>query len=228
MRKKILVIEDEEDIREVLRYNLAREGYEISVAESGEQGLQLALSSGPNLVLLDLMLPGMSGLDVCRALQADNKARSIPIVMVTAKGEESDIVVGLEMGADDYVTKPFSIKILLARVRAALRRAESAEAPVEETLQIGELSIDPARHEVLLQNNKIDLTATEFRILHFLAANRGKVYTRHQIVLGVHGDDYPVTDRSIDVQVTGLRKKLENYSDLLETVRGVGYRLKSE
>jgi two-component system phosphate regulon response regulator PhoB len=177
-------------------------------------------------VVLDLMLPGVDGLEVCRLLKADPSTQGIPVVMLTAKGEESDIVVGLELGADDYITKPFSPKVLLARLRAVLRRKGREENRDTAVLTRKELSIDPGKHEVVLAGEKLDLTATEFRVLHFLARRPGWVFTRQQIVDAVKGEDYPVTERSVDVQMVGLRKKLGEYADYIETVRGIGYRFK--
>ena len=226
IQDKILVIDDEEDILELLRFNLTKEGYQVCSASTGEEALSLARTEHPDLVLLDLMLPGIDGLEVGRRLKADPLTRSMPIVMLTAKGEESDIVTGLELGAEDYITKPFSRKVLVARLRAVLRR--KAEKAVDEaaSLKIHDLVIHPGRHEVLVQGKPIPLTFTEFGILSFLARRPGWVFTRSQIVDAVKGDDYFVTDRSVDVQVVGLRKKLGSSSTLIETVRGVGYRFK--
>lgn len=222
----ILAIEDETDIQELLRYNLTREGYRVTLAASGEEGLRLARSEMPDLILLDLMLPGMDGLEVCRRLLATEATRSIPIIMLTAKGEEADIVTGLELGAADYITKPFSPKVLIARIRAVLRRQPEAEAPTEEIIKIHDLVIHAGRHEVLVQGQPVDLTITEFRLLQLLARRPGWVFTRSQIVNRVHGEDYPVTERSVDVQIVGLRKKLGPAGRYIETVRGVGYRFK--
>ncbi len=224
--EKILVVDDEEDILELVSYNLSKEGFKVSISTSGESGLENARDLKPDLMVLDIMLPGMNGLDVCRKLKSSPETSAIPVIMLSAKGEEADIVTGLELGADDYLTKPFSPRILLARVRAVLRRPEHPEPLPDQLLEIHELSINPRKHEVALGGENLLLTATEFRILQFLAAKPGWVFTRHQIVEGVHGDDYPVTDRSIDVQVAGLRKKLGQHEDYIETVRGVGYRFK--
>jgi len=225
-KEKILVVDDEEDILELVRYNLSREGYKILCAASGEEGLKTARSENPDLIVLDLMLPGVDGLDVTKRLKADDATRKIPIVMLTAKGEESDIVAGLELGAEDYITKPFSPKVLVARIRAVLRR-EIKDAPgVEEVLSIHEITIHPGRHEVLINDKTVQLTFTEFGILAFLVRRPGWVFTRNQIVDAVRGDDYYVTDRSVDVQIVGLRKKLGKAGKHIETVRGVGYRLK--
>lgn len=222
----VLVIEDEEDILELVRYNLEKNGHRVTGVTSGEEGLEVAQKKLPDLVVLDLMLPGVDGLEVCKMLTADHKTKSIPIIMISAKGEESDIVRGLELGADDYITKPFSPKILVARARAALRR--STEAPVDDSASVSvhELRINPGRFEVLLADKPVQLTLTEFRILHFLARHPGWVFTRYQIVDAVKGEDYAVTDRAVDVQIVGLRKKLGEYGSYIETVRGVGYRFK--
>jgi two-component system phosphate regulon response regulator PhoB len=226
MNELIVIIEDEEDIRELIRYNLDKEGYRVLLATSGEEGLDLVRNSMPDLVVLDLMLPGIDGLQVCRELKADPRTKSVPVVMVTARGEEPDVVSGLELGAEDYVSKPFSPKVLLARVKTVLRRVKSVEDDPNSILRYEELLVNPQRREVAIGNERIDLTNTEFKLLYFLMRQPGVVYTRDQIVDGVHGDDYPVTDRSVDVQVVGLRKKLLEYGQFIETVRGVGYRFK--
>jgi two-component system, OmpR family, alkaline phosphatase synthesis response regulator PhoP len=224
--KRILVVEDEEDIRELLRYNLVKEGYVVSGAASGEEALRRARAEKPDLVLLDLMLPGVDGLEVCRALKRDKTTERIPVIMVTAKGEETDVVAGLELGADDYIVKPFSPKVVIARLRAVLRRRERSAGAPDGVLRVGDLTIDPGRHEVKVGAERITLTATEFRLLRFLAGRPGWVFTRDQIVTAVRGDDYIVTDRAVDVQVVGLRRKLGAAGEWIETVRGVGYRFK--
>ena len=225
-KEHILVVEDEEDILELLRYNLAKEGFRVTGVIDGEGALGAARSTPPDLILLDLMLPGMDGLTVCRELKQDAQTRDLPIIMLTAKGEEADIVAGLELGADDYVTKPFSPRVLLARLRAVLRRRRAAPAPAADSLKLRQMTIHPGRHEVLVQGRPVDLTATEFRLLHFLARRPGWVFTRDQIVQGVQGEDYSVSERAVDVQIVGLRKKLGSAGQYIETVRGVGYRLK--
>lgn len=222
--EKILVVEDEENIQELIRYNLDKEGYQVSCVLSGEKGLEAARTGNPDLVLLDLMLPGLDGLDVCKKLKRDPATQDIAVIMVTAKGDETDIVTGLELGADDYVIKPFSPKILLSRVKAVLRRKHSPAADSQSVIQIHDLVIHPGRHEALLGDKKLDLTFTEFRILQTLAARPGWVFTRGQIVDAVRGEDHAVTDRSVDFQIVGLRRKLDRYSTCIETVRGVGYR----
>ena len=224
--ESILAVEDDEDILELLKYNLAKEGYRVTAVTTGEEGLHLAHSTTPDLILLDLMLPGVDGLEVCRSLKMDAKTRLAPIIMLTTKGEEADIVTGLELGAEDYITKPFSTRVLLARVRTVLRRRHIAPPGEDALLKIHDLVIDPGRHEVLVQGQPVDLTATEFRLLHLLARRPGWVLTRAHIVEGIHGDDYPVTDRAVDVKIVALRKKLGPAAQYVETVRGVGYRFK--
>lgn len=226
-KTQILIIEDEEDIRELVRYNLERENFAVIEAESGEAGLKSVAQKKPDLILLDLMLPGKDGLQICRELKRSEATRDIPVVMMTAKGEESDIVTGLELGAEDYVVKPFSPKVMVARVKAVLRRKVAVPASdTEDVLNIKGIMIHPGRHEVTVGGKAVDLTASEFGILHFLARRPGWVFTRYQIVDAVHGDDYPVTERSVDVQIVGLRKKLKKAGDAIETVRGIGYRFK--
>ncbi|NQU44186.1 response regulator [bacterium] len=225
-RENILVVEDEEDILELVSYKLSKEGYGVTGVASGEEALKTARERLPDLVVLDLMLPGLDGLEVCRILKNDPSTHHIPIVMLTAKGEEADIVTGLEIGADDYIPKPFSPRVLVARIRAVLRRTIQAPAGEGDAIQVHDLVIHPGRHQVLVQGKTIDLTATEFRVLHFLARRPGWVFTRYQIVDAVHGYDYPVTDRSVDVQIVGLRKKMGPAGKYIQTVRGVGYRFK--
>lgn len=224
-KQTILVVEDEEDILELVRYNLSGEGYGVLAVQTGEAGLSTAKREHPDLVILDLMLPGIDGLDVCRELKAFASTRNIPIIILTAKGEEADIVAGLELGADDYITKPFSPRILMARIKTVLRR--KAKEPVNEMadIMIHNIMIRPGRHEVTVDDRPIPLTSTEFKLLHLLARRPGWVFTRYQIVDGVHGDNYPVTDRSVDVQIVGLRKKLGSAGRFIKTVRGVGYKL---
>lgn len=224
-KANILVVDDEEDIQELVKLNLEREGYGIITCGTGEQALKIATSKLPSLIILDLMLPGIDGLDVCKKLKNDPKTEHIPIIMLTAKGEEADIVTGLELGADDYITKPFSGKVLVARVRTVLRRMVE-HIREKATIKIHDLIIDPARHQVLIKNKPIELTFTEFNILHTLAKRPGLVFTRYQIVDTIHGDNYIVTDRAVDVQIVSLRKKLGPYGKYIETVRNVGYRFK--
>ncbi len=223
-KANILVVDDEEDILELVRYNLDREGYTVSCAASGEEALAAAAARPVDLIVLDLMLPGIDGLEVARRLRQSAETKETPIVMLTAKGEEADIVTGLELGADDYVTKPFSPRILIARIKAVIRRRSGMIPADTDVLNVRELSIHPGRRYVTVQGKPLNLTFTEFQVLYFLARRPGWVFTRSQIVDAVRGDDYPVTDRSVDVQIVGLRKKLEPLGHYIETVRGVGYR----
>jgi len=221
---QILVIEDEEDIQELVKYNLTQENYQVHCVGSGESGLQEAKKLLPDLLILDLMLPGMNGLEVCRQLKGDSNTKHIPIIMMTAKGEESDIVIGLELGADDYITKPFSIKVFLSRVKAVLRRKQLSAIPEATSIKFPDLEIHLGKHEVYVKEKQVKLTITEFKILEFLADKPGWVFTRGQIVDTVRGSGYAITDRAIDFQIVGLRKKLGKVSKYIETVRGVGYR----
>jgi two-component system alkaline phosphatase synthesis response regulator PhoP len=224
----LLVVDDEEDLLELVRYNLLKEGYRVTCVATGDEALKAARKQPPDLIVLDLMLPLIDGLEVCRRLKADSKTRDIPIIMLTAKSEESDMIAGLERGADDYITKPFSPRVLAARIKALLRRKESErQADMEATISVAELVIHPGRHEVTLAGQPISLTYTEFALLHFLAKRPGWAYSRTQIVDAVKGEDYPVTERSVDVQVAGLRKKLGAFGSYIETVRGVGYRFRA-
>jgi two-component system phosphate regulon response regulator PhoB len=225
-KETILCVEDDPDIRELVRYNLSHDGYSVLEADTGEKGLQLLQEEEPDIVLLDLMLPGIDGLEVCKRMRTAPATSNVPIVMVTAKGEEADIVTGLEIGADDYITKPFSPTILRARVRALLRRRNGDIASHDKTLRIQDLAIDPTRFEARVEDKVLDLTKTEFGVLLYLAKHPGWVRTRYQIVDAVHGEQYPVTERSVDVQIVGLRRKLGKAGNLIETVRGVGYRFK--
>ncbi len=225
-RQSVLVVEDEEDIMEVIRFNLEKEGYEVNQALSGEKALQVIENNLPSLVLLDLMLPGINGLDLCRIFKQNDRTKAIPVIMLTAKSEDADIVAGLEMGAEDYITKPFSPRVLVARVRTILRRRESGVKDDSSVIQVEGMQIHPGRHEVTMGDNVVDLTPSEFRILHYLARRPGWVYSRDQIIDAIRGHGYVVTDRAIDVQVVGLRKKLGDYGKLIETVRGIGYRFR--
>ena len=223
--ERILIVDDEEDVLELVRYNLEKNGYTVETAATGEEALKKVRFKKPDLMVLDLMLPGVDGLNVCKQLKSDPRTEQLPIIMLTAKGEEADIVTGLELGADDYVTKPFSPKVLVARIRRRLHQASVSNteaAPVN----IYELTIDPSRRQVFIDETPVDLTYTEFNILHTLARRPGMVFTRYQIVDAVHGEDYLVTDRAVDVQMVGLRKKLGSCGTYIETVRGVGYRFK--
>ncbi len=225
---QILIVEDEEDILDVLKYNLHKVGYRTLEAPNGETARNLIREATPNLILLDLMLPGINGLDLCKILKKDEVTKGIPIVMLTAKSSEEDIVAGLEMGAEDYVVKPFSPRVLLARIQNVLCRNQKSIPEKGSSLKGGSLEIHPGRHLALVDGQTVSLTPTEFRILHFLARHPGWVYTRDQIIDATHGENYIVTDRAIDVQIVGLRKKLEASGNLIETVRGIGYRFKGQ
>jgi two-component system alkaline phosphatase synthesis response regulator PhoP len=223
---RILIVDDEEAIRDLIAFNLAKEGYRVALAASGEEALRQVRAERPGLVLLDLMLPDIDGLEVCRRLKRDAATQDVPVLMLTAKGEEADIVTGLELGADDYVTKPFSPRVLLARIRAVLRRKSADRIEEAATLRIHELAIDTARHEVRVADQPVELSPTEFRVLGILARRPGWVLTRAQIAAAIHGEEWVVTDRSVDVQIVGLRRKLGSAAAYIETIRGVGYRLK--
>lgn len=224
--ERILVVEDEQDILELVRYNLARDNYQVFCASSGEEALKIAGSQPLDLIVLDLMLPKMDGLEVTRRLKNNPKTQSIFIVMLTAKGSEADIVTGLELGADDYITKPFSPRVLLARIKAVIRRSRDEKPEDNAVIQVHNLVVHPGRREVRVDGTPVTLTYTEFQVLYYLVRRPGWVFTRTQIVDAVKGDDYPVTDRSVDVQIVGLRKKLGSAGGYIETVRGVGYRFK--
>jgi len=223
-KETVLIVDDEEDILELVRYNLRREGYQTICAATGEDALYEAEHKLPDVIILDLMLPGVDGLEVCKRLKAEPKTTSIPIIMLTAKSEDADVVTGLELGADDYITKPFSPRVLLARLKAIVRRSRKS-LPEENTIvKVHDLVVDPTRRRVVAGEREIDLTATEFGILLYMSQRPGWVFTRSQIINSVKGRDYPVTERSVDVQVAGLRKKLGDHGHFIKTVRGVGYR----
>ena len=227
-KRRVLVVDDEKDLVDLISYNLGRGGYDVLTAYDGKDALEIAQREVPDLVVLDLMLPGLDGTEVARRLKADSRTANVPIVMLTAKGEETDVVVGLTIGADDYVTKPFSMKILLARINTVLRRGESAEtgaAAEGGVLRAGPLVIDMSKHEVTVNGEPVRLTLTEFKLLSALVAARGRVLTRDQLMDKAMGTDVFVTDRAIDVHVTAIRKKLGAANYLVHTVRGVGYRL---
>jgi two-component system phosphate regulon response regulator PhoB len=246
--RRIVVIEDEDEIRDILAYNLERAGYAVSCAADGRAGLDLVRSAQPELVLLDLMLPEVDGLDVCRALRADDATATLPVIMLTARGDESDVVLGLGVGADDYVTKPFSPREVVARVEAMLRRSARTAAPAaaepgsgvvdadsslasdpdRRRVSSGSVTVDPDRHEVVVGGEPVRFTRTELRLLHVLLRKPGRVYTREQLVERVMGDNAWITDRTIDVHVRAIRRKLGEHGDVVETIRGVGYRGRDE
>lgn len=226
---KIVVVEDEADILEVMEYNLRREGFRVLSARDGEEGLELVRREAPAMVLLDLMLPGIDGVELCRRLKGDSVTRGISIIMVTAKGEESDVVLGLGVGADDYVIKPFSPRELMARVHAVLRRQGPADVRTDsDRIVLPGVVIDPDRHEVFVNDESVPFTATQFRLLHFLASHPGRVFTRAQLLSRVIAEGAIVSDRNIDVHLKAIRKKLGPHRDLIDTIRGVGYRFRDD
>ncbi len=224
----LLIVEDDADIRELIRYNLEREGYKIVESVSSEEAHKKLSKAVPDLILLDLMLPGADGFAFCRTVRADERTAKVPVIMVTARDEDADIVAGLEVGADDYMTKPFSSRILSARVRAVLRRRAVEPGDDVNILTRGTIEIDRTHHAVRIDGQPAVLTLSEFKMLNLFMKRPGVVFSRYQIVDAVHGDDYPVTDRSVDVQIVGLRRKLGKHGALIETVRGVGYRMRAE
>ncbi len=222
-KQTILVIDDEKDIQKLLQYNLEKEGYQVFAAKTGEEGLELAKTKRPDLVILDLMLPGIDGIEVCKLLQADKNTKTIPILMLTAKSAEVDQILGLELGASDYITKPFSVKVLLVRVKSALRKAESGkEEPV--LVKAGDLVIDKDRQSFTVKGKPVSLTKLEFRILSFLMENPGKVFSREKLLSGAWEGEAFVVDRTVDVHVKSIRQKLGKHRNVIETVRGTGYR----
>jgi two-component system phosphate regulon response regulator PhoB len=224
-KPRVLVVEDERSLTDVLRYNLEREGYEVVVAHDGPDGLRKAQTLLPDVVVLDLMLPGLGGLDVCKALRAGEKTRRLPVIMLTARAEETDQVVGFAVGADDYVTKPFSVKVLAQRIKALRRRAqEEAESP--EVTEHRGVRLDRARHQAFVEEKPVELTPTEFRLLDCLLRRPGRAYSRRDLMGAAIGDGVLVLERTIDVHVKTLRKKMGPAGELVETVRGVGYRFK--
>ncbi len=228
MTQRVLIIEDEPEIAGLIQLHLDRAGFQATTCDNGEDGLASIAEHAPDLVILDLMLPGIDGLEVCRQLKYDAATRMIPIIMVTARGEESDVVSGLEMGADDYIVKPFSPRELSARVRAVLRRPAGDLPEVDESTVVSGIQIDADRHEVSVDGVSVDLTLTEFQILRFLMSRPGFVRTRDQIIEAAHGPHVVMSKRTIDVHITALRKKLGRAGDAIETIRGVGYRLESD
>lgn len=228
-KKKILVVEDDRDISELIIYNLQREGYETACLYDGSRVIDFVRTAKPFLIILDLMLPEVDGLEICRALKNDPAAKNIPIIMLTAKGEEADMVVGLQMGADDYIPKPFSPKILIARIKAVTRRIaelQLSQSPSQNTRAFGDLHIDLLKHKISFKEAEVKLTSIEFDIVEFLSRSPGRVWSREQILDNVWKEGKFIIDRAVDVHVRGLRKKMGKASDYIETVRGVGYRFK--
>jgi two-component system phosphate regulon response regulator PhoB len=223
----ILIIEDDPGIQELLSFAMSREGWKLVQVKTGEEGLEKLKKEPANCVLLDIMLPGMDGLKVLKKIKEIEQCRNVPVIMTTAKGEEADIVTGLELGADDYVVKPYSPKVLIARIRAGLRRQEEGGVRKKALAwQQGKLKLDAARHEAFCGDKPLDLYATEFALLRHFISHPDMVFSRNQIITAIKGPDYPVTDRSVDVQILGLRKKLGEAGDMIETIRGVGYRFR--
>ena len=230
--ERILIIEDDPDIQEMLKFAFVREGWKLIQAFSGEEGIKQLRKDGADCVLLDIMLPGMNGLNVLKKIREDENFRSLPVIMCTARGEETDIVTGLELGADDYVVKPYNSRVLAARIRAGLRRKEAQGTQEKTFWQYGNLSLDTERHVCLLNGKSgeqvpVDLFATEFAILAHFMSHPDIVFSRQKLITAIRGPDYPVTDRSVDVQILGLRKKLKSCGDMIETIRGIGYRFRT-
>lgn len=225
--QKILIVEDDDDIRELVAFNLEMSGFTVIKSDNGEEVVDKALNEKPDLILLDVMLPGIDGFEVCRRVKKNQDLKETPVLMLTARTDDDDIINGLETGADDYITKPFRPKILLAKVKTALRRTSGSSGDKENNtvLNIHGISIDHNRYEVKLDGKEVHLSVTEFSILEYLARNPGFVYSRNQIIDSVKGDGYAVTERSVDVQILGIRKKLGDYGRYIETVRGIGYRM---
>ncbi|MDD3816171.1 MAG: response regulator [Desulfocapsaceae bacterium] len=231
-RETILIVEDDENIQQLVGYNLAKAGFNVLYADNGEQALASVKRELPDLMVLDIMLPSLNGFEVCKILRKDPQTRTLPIIMLTAKGEENDVTAGLDLGADDYITKPFSPKILVSRIKSILRRreelsGEDGREAKDGLLKVHDIVIDAKRYEVLVAGSSISLTVTEFSILDLLARRPGWVFSRQQIIDGVRGYDYVITPRAVDVQVFGLRKKLGASGECIETVRGIGYRMKA-
>ena len=225
----VLIVEDERDILNLVSYNLRKAGFFTRDAVTGEEAISAVKNEKPDIMVLDLMLPGIDGIEVCRRLKQEPYGEDIPVIMLTAKSEDSDIVQGLEAGADDYVVKPFSPGVLVARVRAVLRRSKKDKLKSENRrTRIHQIEIDEGRHEVFCEDKAVDLSATEFMILSFLASNPGWVFSRSQIITAVKGEDYPVTERSVDVQILGIRQKLGSQGRHIVTVRGIGYKMEEE
>ena len=231
--ENILIIEDDPEIQEMLKYSFAQEGWKLHEAKTGEEGFDYLRKKPADCIILDINLPGMDGFKTLKKIRSDSRFRTIPIIMCTARGEEADIVTGLELGADDYVVKPYSPRVLAARIRAGLRRRETEALPEDGTsqdksvFQCGKLKVDVERHAVFIDEEQIELFATEFAILVHFISHPDMVFSRQKLITAIRGPDYPVTDRSVDVQILGLRKKLKSCGDMIETIRSVGYRFKT-
>ena len=228
--ERILIIEDDPEIQEMLKYAFAREGWKLIQAKTGEEGIDILRKEEVDCIILDIMLPGMDGFKTLKKIRENKNYKNIPIVMCTARGEEADVVAGLELGADDYVVKPYSPRVLAARIRAGLRRKEAqSQNSTERTVwRHGKLSLDVERHSAFLGDTPLDLFATEFALLAQFMSHPDIVFSRQKLITAIRGSDYPVTDRSVDVQIMGLRKKLKEAGKMIETIRGVGYRFKTQ
>jgi len=230
--ERILIIEDDPEIQEMLKFAFVREGWKLIMVSTGEEGLKKLQNKDADCIILDIMLPGMDGLKTLKKIRENKNLQTLPVILCTARGEEADIITGLELGADDYVVKPYSPRVLAARIRAALRRKETSLSQVEGShknfFQYGKISLDIDRHTVLLGEKHLDLFPTEFAILVQFMSNPDIVFSRQKLITAIRGNDYPVTDRSIDVQIMGLRKKLGDQGEMIETIRGIGYRFKTE
>jgi two-component system phosphate regulon response regulator PhoB len=226
--RKILIVEDEPDIAELIAFNLEQAGFETKIVDSGEKAIRIVEKFIPDLILLDVMLPGISGFDVCEFIRTNESTKGIPIIILTARGGEEEIVKGLEIGADDYIVKPFSPKVLIARIKSVLRRKNSATPSANDEIVFNEIVLHPLKRRVWVDGQELNLTFSEYGILHFLMRHPGWVFTRQEIMDGVRGDNYIVTERAVDVQIVGLRKKLGKAAQYIETVRGVGYRFKEK
>ena len=226
--ERILIIEDDPEIQEMLKYAFAHEGWRLIQAKTGEDGLEALRKEGADCIILDIMLPGMDGFKALKKIRENKNYKILPIIMCTARGEEADVVAGLELGADDYVVKPYSPRVLAARIRARLRRKEFPDSPEKTFWQHGKLSLDIERHSAFLEGKPLDLFATEFALLAQFMSHPDIVFSRQKLITAIRGSDYPVTDRSVDVQIMGLRKKLKEAGSMIETIRGVGYRFKTQ
>ncbi|MDR1859184.1 MAG: response regulator transcription factor [Treponema sp.] len=226
--ERILIIEDDPEIQEMLKYAFAREGWKLIQAKTGEEGIDALRKEGADCIILDIMLPGMDGFKTLKKIRENKNHKNLPIIMCTARGEEADVVAGLELGADDYVVKPYSPRVLAARIRAGLRRKEAQGSPDKTFWQHGKLSLDVERHSAFLGDTPLDLFATEFALLAQFMSHPDIVFSRQKLITAIRGSDYPVTDRSVDVQIMGLRKKLKEAGSMIETIRGVGYRFKTQ
>ena len=230
VKKHLLIVDDDPDILELLRYHFSNEGFKVSCVENGEKALKVLKAVTPDLIILDIMLPGIDGLEIIKVIFSNPKTRDIPVIILSARTEETDIIIGMELGASDYVTKPFSVKVLMARARALLRNFPGYDEGihrVQDVQRAGDITLHPSQLKVSVREKSVELTPVEFNILSFLAKKPGLVFSRHQIANATHNDDYAVTERSVDVQIYGLRKKLGSARDCIETVWRVGYRLKS-